>query len=746
MKTNKILSLITAAVCAVNIAAPAFAESEYISIKSASDLVLLSRNCISDSYSVGKVFVLLNDIDLSDTDFEPIGSFGGTFDGGGYTISGLDIEAVDSVRGFIGTVAETGVVKNLNVSGSISPKNEYEKSNFSKISGIISGGDNDSLLKGVERYTSNQGLKSIGGIAGENKGRITNCTYSGTVSGYENIGGIVGENYESGRIECCTNAAVVTGTMNTGGIAGKNYGLIKWSYNNGLINPEANENAQNTGGIAGRSYGAVTESVNNAEIGYKNAGYNTGGITGCQNGYIAECTNYGHIQGRKDIGGITGQFEPYTNINFDEDEFQQRWEENTEKLKSDLREADDEISNKYDTLKSDIDDFFGINERRDSFNDTVGDISGSVSDLNGRIGDSVEDTNGRIADSVDDASGRLSDRISDAVDMLDEIGGEVSDASGRIADRMTESGDNFDSSLNDAVDVLERLGDNADDMRADSANTTEAVINLLDAANASLESGEVNREELINSLIDALEDLDMGGVDVNVDADMSAISRSIREIANNFNDNMDDIAEPMIRISDAIDDFLDAYESKSGDIDEFIENLKNLRDEIAETPAPSNSSSASEPTEAPALIPTIPPINQDTLDNIIDIIGNLFAMSGTTAYAEEDMSTTRKLLEMDIKDMDISINRRVAGESMDAALIKYCINEGAVDGISDIGGIAGAVGFDSQNNPEDNLNVSGDYSLNPSMAIKAVIIASIIAVNIAAQQTSAGGSGGFAHK
>lgn len=37
---------------------------------------------------------------------------------------------------------------------------------------------------------------------------------------------------------------------------------------------------------------------------------------GCSPGEISECTNTGPIQGRKDVGGIAGQFEPYTSLTY----------------------------------------------------------------------------------------------------------------------------------------------------------------------------------------------------------------------------------------------------------------------------------------------------------------------------------------------------------------------------------------------------------------------------------------------
>ena len=74
-----------------------------------------------------------------------------------------------------------------------------------------------------------------------------------------------------------------------------------------------------TGGIAGYSSGTIVSCNNNARIGYEHVGYNVGGIVGRQNGYISMCINGGNIYGRKDVGGIVGQAEPYVVVDLTDD-------------------------------------------------------------------------------------------------------------------------------------------------------------------------------------------------------------------------------------------------------------------------------------------------------------------------------------------------------------------------------------------------------------------------------------------
>ena len=157
------------------------------------------------------------------------------------------------------------------------------------------------------------------------------------------IGGIAGNNTSSGQIISCTSSASITGKNSTGGIAGKNDGLLLDCVNHGEVNTvyeeeknsisdldtdigsvvenyetgkEENEEESilghtDTGGIVGYTSGVVQGCTNSGAVGYPHIGYNVGGIAGRQSGYLLGCENKGFIQGRKDVGGIVGQMEPF---------------------------------------------------------------------------------------------------------------------------------------------------------------------------------------------------------------------------------------------------------------------------------------------------------------------------------------------------------------------------------------------------------------------------------------------------
>lgn len=277
---------------------PARAEGNTIEIHTAADFMEFAENCKTDGWSAGREIVLRNDLEISDPAFEGIAYFNGTFRGCGYTVSFRNMEPVGSHYGFFRYIGSMGIVRDLNVHGSIVP------------TGSASG---------------------IGGIAGVNQGMILHCSYTGSVKGKDETGGIAGYNTETGMILNCVNDAMVLATDQTGGIAGRNEGLIADCTNNGNINTRELDTTMdlgvvdigtlnltgnivtrnNMGGIAGISEGIITGCVNSGVIGFEHTGYNVGGIAGSQNGQIFDCTNEGAVYGRKDVGGIVGQASPY---------------------------------------------------------------------------------------------------------------------------------------------------------------------------------------------------------------------------------------------------------------------------------------------------------------------------------------------------------------------------------------------------------------------------------------------------
>ncbi len=183
----------------------------------------------------GACAVLTADIDLNNEPWTPIGNYTegnkiyyeGTFDGGGHTISGLNVTGEFVYAGLFGTVKD-GTIKSLTVAGKVSPSNPQ------CIVGGIVGYASNAVIKNCSNHCSVTGRTTsiIGGIAGFNSaGAIIDCYNVGTISGInyaEAIGGIVGSN--SGTISNCYNVGTVSNDTSVGEIAGHNSDTVENCY------------------------------------------------------------------------------------------------------------------------------------------------------------------------------------------------------------------------------------------------------------------------------------------------------------------------------------------------------------------------------------------------------------------------------------------------------------------------------------------------------------------------------------
>ena len=88
-------------------------------IRDAKDLMELSEACKYDAYSKDLTVLLDNDIDLSDTEFVPIPTFGGIFNGQGHTISGMSLSGDGAHMGLFRYIQAGGTVQDLTVSGTV---------------------------------------------------------------------------------------------------------------------------------------------------------------------------------------------------------------------------------------------------------------------------------------------------------------------------------------------------------------------------------------------------------------------------------------------------------------------------------------------------------------------------------------------------------------------------------------------------------------------------------------------------
>lgn len=255
-----------------------------------------------NSTYVGAYYILGADIDMSGTEWIPIGTeshkFKGTFDGCGNTVYELTITQKNSSSGLFGYVYN-GIVKNVNLSGGTISGIKDVGSIAGYNSGTISGCTSTVMIAGDDVNT--------GGIAGRNSGMIRECKFDGTVVSREsNSGGIAGIN--SGTIDGCTTEASVLSTEDyAGGIAGSSSGTV---INCGSM---AYVSAKYAGGIAGNNSGSVENCYNLGDVGETSeyaggiAGKNTKKINNCYNGEFinTDAAVSGGIAGSNSKGTIS---------------------------------------------------------------------------------------------------------------------------------------------------------------------------------------------------------------------------------------------------------------------------------------------------------------------------------------------------------------------------------------------------------------------------------------------------------
>ncbi len=234
-------------------------ESDAIEISTADELAKIGAE---DGYPLSGSYKLTADIDLhgsAENPWTPIGSydifddddynytpFTGTFDGDGHTISGLYINSSNHENyGLFGYVNTNGTVKNLTVSGSVTATN-----NLSNAGGVV--GENLGTVTNCCYTGSVSGSNHVGGVVGENLGTVTNCYNTGSVSGSSSVGGVVGHTSTSGsRISNCYNTGSVSGSSDVGGVVGFNGSSCTVSncYNTGSVT-----GANRVGGVVGENY------------------------------------------------------------------------------------------------------------------------------------------------------------------------------------------------------------------------------------------------------------------------------------------------------------------------------------------------------------------------------------------------------------------------------------------------------------------------------------------------------------
>ena len=786
-KTCKLVSLLLAAVLLLSLIAPAAlaaGNGDAVHLRTAEDLAELSRNCTLDSWSQGKTVYLDADIDLTGADFAPIPTFGGTFEGQGHTISGLSLTGSGNVRGLFRYIQPSGAVRDLHVSGTISPSDRKN---------------------------------TLGGLVGENQGTITNCSFSGTVSGADSIGGIAGINEAQGQIINCTFSGSVTGEHYVGGIAGQNYGSIIQCENSGSINTtevDAELNLDNLnqeqlnaaenvpvctdiGGITGFSSGILQSCVNTGAVGYAHVGYNIGGIVGRQSGYLNGCTNSGTILGRKDVGGITGQLEPEVRLLYNQGQIGGLLDE-LDVLRSLLGQTGDHLRGSSDELSARIQ---AISDRAAEAQEAVGDFADSAADWANENIDELNSLSARLSWLIDqltpvlDDTSDLMDLVEDLADQLEEVldeAGQASDlgeqaerelraavqslrqaaASGKAAaGRLLSALGHLGAALGSALQSQEAMeevraaaGELAAALRDISAALAEIARLLWNGGDeAALGEAAQALADTLTRAGDALEQA-AAAVAAHLDGaeleaageDAAAAWRALGEAAQSLLDAAGHAADAAALLPELLaqgGDIAEAFRTPGRTLEKLAARASGLGEDLAGI--------FRELAEEPTL--SIRPIDS-ALREQGDALGDVFSgllddgdalqetMSHTSDLLLDDLDAVnrqfgvitdllRDLLEgsgEEPEDRFEDVSDEESGRS-DTGFLSDARNDGAVEGDLNAAGIVGAMAIEYDFDPEDDLIREGDRSLDFRYQTRASVVSCINTGEITGKQEYTGG-------
>ena len=195
-------------------------------LETQTDLLLVESDPIA-------FFTLQNDITLDD-DVDTLGAFQGVFDGQQHTISGLTIDKPDaSDVGFFTVLWDSALVQDLHL-------RDVDLTGDEQVGGVA--GNNYGRIKrcsasGEVTAESGSTFTKVGGLVGEHSARVIEESFSTTrvrhVSSGRQCGGLVGRN--DSEIRNCYALGDVTGHNWVGGFVGNNVDTIETSFSTDIV-------------------------------------------------------------------------------------------------------------------------------------------------------------------------------------------------------------------------------------------------------------------------------------------------------------------------------------------------------------------------------------------------------------------------------------------------------------------------------------------------------------------------------
>lgn len=677
-------ALLTVLALLCTLTLPAAAASDTVTIATVQDFTNFSKQCTRDTWSQGITVELTADLDLSGSDFTPVPIFQGTFHGNGHTISGFSFEKKGSKTGLFRTLTASAVVEDLTVEGDLAP----------------------------------QGSASQAGLlVGENYGTVSRCAARGSVSGQEDIGGLVGLNGESGCIQSCTSAAAVTGVTNVGGITGQNLGAVENSSNTGEINTQADqETPTSVGGIAGLSRGTIRGCTNSGAVGYQHVGYNMGGIVGLQSGEISNCSNTAPIQGRKDVGGIAGQFEPNTSLTYGPSPSQQLTNSLSslfDQLEHFTNQLNDMVSRGVDDAQAIHDSLSAIQDRTHAAGTEGRDDFKAMSDQLYQHTTAISGSLGSLRDDLDQFSEEAGDQLQEALDQTDAL-----------LSKLEKLASQADSGLGKAIRALEDTISGIRDQLQIIRIHRQAMAEELD--NVKQYVSDVVRLIAAGQFEQALQlpfpSLDLTGHVQAIAGALKEIPRLAAKLPGQWNDIHDQTSQALGQTGQDIDRALNAlYEALtalneagdhfSSDLQEDLDAVNQKADAIRDLLKTYTDTLGDKAQSALDDIDGELTAIQDRVDSMTQAAGaDNDALHATSQAIFDDMEAVRQAISGLGKEPELTVTDLTDEIDQGPGLVKGCTASGTVQGDANVGGIVGTVSTELGDDPEATFDL-GDLKL-----------------------------------
>lgn len=650
-------------------------QYETVRIANVEQLRELATLCAFDEWSRDKRVLLEADLDLAGESVE-IPVFGGIFDGQGHTVSGLEIRREGSQAGLFRYLQQGAVVQELTVARA--------------------------------RVLPQGSGCQAGVLVGQNHGSIVNCRVSGVLEGEEEVGGIAGVNEESGVIRSCIAEVTVLGNRRSGGIAGSNHGILNNCVNRGNINiytndmvyeledftvenlEEASSGARldahmDTGGIAGISDGKIYYCSNEGTVGYAHVGYNTGGIVGrLHQGYIQNCTNTGHVLGRKDVGGIAGQMEPFMEVEY--------------------------IDGKLDELDRETDIFLDMLEASHDHLSAYGDQAMVITrQLNASLRN-VSTATTNLLDITNDLWHVYNQELSGISGDFDRLSKDLR----AISDKEKEEEKQPETGVEQPEHSRGELGDHLEDWRDE-----------LD----SVSGGD-------NKPWDKPEDWDKPD-----NWDKPEHSQEYRDALSNFSNSA---SSHLHKITDTTSEQNDQV---SHNLDVFDLELKAAMDSLSMLTDTLDGAQTVADADMDALVAQARKLRRlvsEIRDDLFSYEGITVNDTSDEAASESIENAGAGEQQELLQDGDTVTEKWYDTASFQQGKITLCLNRGLVEADTNVGGIAGQIATEHDLDPEDDITFTGAESLSIQESIKAVVRESRNEGHIVAKRNYVGGIAGKA--